>query len=108
MESYVSKFGYTVVQELTGHGIGRALHEDPQVPNYGEPGRGPRITEGMVLAIEPMVCAGGNDVVLAQDQWTYSTADGSLSAHFERSVAVTPQGPWVLGESPAPAAPRSR
>ncbi len=102
VESYISKFGYTVVQELTGHGIGRALHEDPQVPNYGEPGRGPRITEGMVLAIEPMVCAGGNDVVLAQDQWTYSTADGSLSAHFERSVAVTPQGPWVLGESPAP------
>lgn len=102
VHSYVKGFGYTVVKEFTGHGIGRALHEDPQVPNYGEPGRGPRISEGMVLAIEPMVCAGRSDVVIADDQWTASTADGSLSAHFERSVAVTPKGPWILGES-APA-----
>jgi len=100
--SFVTPYGYTLVKEFTGHGIGRALHEDPQVPNYGEPGRGPRLTEGMVLAIEPMVCAGRADVVLADDQWTASTADGSLAAHFERSVAVTPRGPWVLGESSPP------
>ncbi|HEY3175015.1 MAG TPA: type I methionyl aminopeptidase [Candidatus Polarisedimenticolia bacterium] len=102
VHSYVKGLGYTVVKEFTGHGIGRALHEDPQVPNYGEPGHGPRISEGMVLAIEPMVCAGRSDVVIADDQWTASTADGSLSAHFERSVAATPKGPWILGES-APA-----
>ncbi len=96
--SYVNPLGYTVVKEFTGHGIGRALHEDPQVPNYGDPGRGPRITDGMVLAIEPMVCAGRSEVILAEDQWTASTADGSLAAHFERSVAATPNGPWVLGE----------
>jgi len=100
--SYVVPRGYTLVKEFTGHGIGRALHEDPQVPNYGDPGRGPRITEGMVLAIEPMVCAGRSDVVIAGDRWTASTADGSLAAHFERSVAVTPNGPWILGETPPP------
>lgn len=89
--------------DFTGHGIGRALHEDPQVPNFGDPGRGPRITEGMVLAIEPMVIAGGTcDVVIGDDQWTASTADGSLAAHFERSVAVTAKGPWILGEMSPP------
>jgi methionyl aminopeptidase len=103
VQEFVTPHGYTLVKEFTGHGIGRALHEDPQVPNYGEPGRGPRLTEGMVLAIEPMVCAGRSDVVLADDQWTASTADGSLAAHFERSVAVTPKGPWILGEAPPPA-----
>jgi methionyl aminopeptidase len=97
--AYVSQYGYNVPKEFTGHGIGRSLHEDPQVPNYGDPGRGPRITEGMVLAIEPMVIEGGtSDVVIGEDQWTASTADGSLAAHFERSVAVTPNGPWILGE----------
>ena len=95
--SYVTPKGYTLVKQFTGHGIGRALHEDPQVPNHGDPGRGPRLTEGMVLAIEPMVCAGESDVVVADDQWTASTRDGRLSAHFERSVAVTADGPWVLG-----------
>ena len=101
--SLVSQYGYAVPRDFTGHGIGRALHEDPQVPNYGDPGRGPRITEGMVLAIEPMVIAGGvSDVVIADDQWTASTADGSLAAHFERSVAVTPKGPWILGEKAPP------
>ena len=100
--NYAAEQGYTVVEDFTGHGIGRALHEDPQVPNYGEPGRGPRITEGMVLAIEPMVCAGGNRWVMADDQWTASTADGKLAAHFERSVAVTKSGPWILGETPPP------
>ncbi len=102
VSSYVTAHGYTVVKEFTGHGIGRALHEDPQVPNYGDPGRGPRLSEGMVLAIEPMVCEGQSDVVLADDSWTASTADGSLAAHFERSVAVTAGGPWVLGEMPPP------
>lgn len=102
VSSFVMPHGYTLVKEFTGHGIGRALHEDPQVPNFGDPGRGPRLTEGMVLAIEPMVCAGRPDVVLADDQWTASTADGSLAAHFERSVAVTPRGPWILGESSPP------
>ena len=97
VSSHVTPHGYTLVKEFTGHGVGRALHEDPQVPNYGEPGRGPRISEGMVLAIEPMVCAGGCEVVMAEDQWTASTADGSLAAHFERSVAATPSGPWILG-----------
>jgi methionyl aminopeptidase len=101
--TYVTPHGYTLVKEFTGHGIGRALHEDPQVPNYGAPGSGPRLTEGMVLAIEPMVCAGRSDVVMADDQWTASTADGSLAAHFERSVAVTPKGPWILGEASPPA-----
>jgi methionyl aminopeptidase len=101
--SYISKYGYTVPVDFTGHGIGRALHEDPQVPNFGDPGRGPRITEGMVLAIEPMVIAGGTcDVVIGDDQWTASTADGSLAAHFERSVAVTAKGPWILGEMSPP------
>ena len=99
VESFVTPKGYAVVRDFTGHGIGRALHEDPQIPNYGDPGRGPRITEGMVLAIEPMVCVGSADWILAEDQWTASTADGSLAAHFERSVAVTPKGPWILGES---------
>ncbi|MGH9868817.1 MAG: type I methionyl aminopeptidase [Candidatus Polarisedimenticolia bacterium] len=103
VQSFVTPHGYTLVKEFTGHGIGRSLHEDPQVPNYGEPGRGPRLSEGMVLAIEPMVCAGQSDVVLAEDEWTASTADGSLAAHFERSVAVTPKGPWILGEAPPPA-----
>lgn len=101
--AHISKYGYAVPKDFTGHGIGRALHEDPQVPNYGDPGRGPRITEGMVLAIEPMVIAGGNgDVVIGDDQWTASTVDGSLAAHFERSVAVTPKGPWILGEKSPP------
>ncbi len=97
VSSFVTPHGYSLVKEFTGHGVGRALHEDPQVPNYGDPGRGPRISEGMVLAIEPMVCAGRCEVVMADDEWTASTADGSLSAHFERSVAATPSGPWVLG-----------
>jgi methionyl aminopeptidase len=103
VSSFVTPHGFSLVKEFTGHGIGRALHEDPQVPNYGDPGRGPRLSEGMVLAIEPMVCAGRCDVVMADDQWTASTADGSLAAHFERSVAVTPKGPWILGESSPPA-----
>jgi len=105
VQEHARKNGYSVVLEFTGHGIGRRLHEDPQVPNYGKPGMGERLTDGMVLAIEPMLCAGHSDVVLEDDQWTARTADGSLAAHFERSVALTPMGPWILGEAPPPGGP---
>lgn len=88
--------GFSVVREYVGHGIGRAMHEDPQVPNYGSPGKGPVLLAGMVLAIEPMVNAGAPDVRQLADGWTVVTADGSLSAHFEHTVAVTEKGPWVL------------
>lgn len=102
IQDHAEKNGYNVVLEFTGHGIGRRLHEDPQVPNYGKPGYGERLEEGMVLAIEPMTCIGSSEVALDDDQWTARTADGSLAAHFERSVALTPNGPWILGEQPAP------
>jgi methionyl aminopeptidase len=85
-----------VVREFVGHGIGTKMHEEPQLPNYGDPGRGPRLQEGMVLAIEPMVNAGRPEVKVLQDKWTAVTADGSHSAHFEHTVAVTSNGPWVL------------
>jgi len=90
--------GFSVVRDFVGHGIGKSLHEDPQVPNFGEPNRGVRLKPGMVLAIEPMVNAGGADVCLREDGWTAVTKDGSLSAHFEHSVAVTNNGPYVLSE----------
>jgi methionyl aminopeptidase len=88
--------GFSVVKSLVGHGVGRAMHEDPQIPNYGEPGHGPTLAPGMTLAIEPMINAGGPDVVIRPDQWTIATSDGSLSAHFEHTVAVTPEGPRIL------------
>jgi methionyl aminopeptidase len=97
IQSHVEAHGYSVVREFVGHGIGTALHEDPQVPNYGAPGTGPVLKEGLVLAIEPMVNAGGAEVRIRADGWTATTLDGSLSAHFERSVAVTQDGPWILG-----------
>jgi methionyl aminopeptidase len=84
--------GYSVVRELVGHGIGAAFHEDPQVPNYGKPRRGPRLVPGMTLAIEPMVNVGGPEIRTLDDKWTVVTADGSLSAHFEHTVAVTDHG----------------
>ena len=93
---------YSLVKDFFGHGIGRQLHEKPQLPNYGTAGRGPRIEAGMVLAIEPMLNLGKEKVVIGEDNWTVSTADGKPSAHFERSVAVTPNGPWVLGTGCAP------
>ncbi len=93
----VESDGFSVVREFVGHGIGTALHEDPQVPNYGEPGAGPVLKEGLVLAIEPMVNCGEPAVRVHSDWWTASTVDGSLSAHFERSVAITADGPFVLG-----------
>jgi len=88
--------GYSVVRDFVGHGIGRSLHEEPQVPNFGPAGRGPRIREGMVLAIEPMVNEGGSATVIREDRWTAVTEDGSLSAHFEHTIAVMRDGPWIL------------
>lgn len=98
IQRHVEAHGFSVVREFVGHGIGRALHEDPQVPNYGKPGRGPRLKEGMVLAIEPMVNSKGPGSRILADEWTAVTADGGYSAHFEHSVAVTANGPWVLSE----------
>jgi methionyl aminopeptidase len=96
VQSYVEGEGFSVVREYCGHGIGTALHEAPNVPNYGQPGRGPRLLPGMVLAIEPMVNLGTHRVRLLSDQWTVVTEDGGTSAHFELSVAVTEAGPWIL------------
>jgi methionyl aminopeptidase len=96
VQQCVEKSGFSVVREFVGHGIGTKMHEDPQVPNYGAPGSGPRLQEGMVLAIEPMVNSGGAGVRLLEDEWTAVTADGSDSAHFEHTVAVTNNGPWIL------------
>lgn len=98
VQSYVEQHGYSVVRDFVGHGIGRNLHEDPQVPNYGKPGQGPRIKAGLVLAIEPMVCMGKPDVEILDDAWTAVTRDRSLAAHFEHSIAVTDDGPVVLSE----------
>lgn len=97
VQSYVEAQGFSVVREFVGHGIGTSLHEDPQVPNFGDPGRGPRLRPGLVLAIEPMVNAGEPGVAVDADGWTARTRDGSLSAHFEYSVAVTQDGARVLG-----------
>jgi len=87
---------YGVVEEYTGHGIGTAMHMDPPVPNYGRPGRGPRLRTGMALAVEPMVTIGSPETVLLDDGWTVITADGTWAAHFEHTVAITADGPWVL------------
>jgi methionyl aminopeptidase len=92
--------GFSVVRSLVGHGIGRSMHEDPQVPNFGEPGHGPLLQPGMTLAIEPMINAGGPDVWMAEDRWSISTDDDSLSAHFEHTVAVTDSGPRILTGAP--------
>lgn len=96
IQSYVESFGFSVVRDLVGHGIGRKMHEDPQVPNYGEPGTGIEFKEGLVVAIEPMVNAGGYEIRILPDGWTIVTADGSSSAHFEHTVAVTANGPEIL------------
>jgi methionyl aminopeptidase len=105
VQQHVEAYGFSVVREFVGHGIGQRMHEEPQVPNYGEPGRGPRLTEGMVLAIEPMVNAGKPAVKVLADGWTAVTRDSSLSAHFEHTVAVRADGPWILTarEVPVPA-----
>jgi methionyl aminopeptidase len=96
VQEVVEAAGFNVVRSLVGHGVGREMHEDPQIPNYGDPGRGPRLEEGMVFAIEPMVNAGGHEVFVADDGWSISAVDGSLSAHFEHTVAVGKRAPRVL------------
>jgi methionyl aminopeptidase len=92
--------GFSVVRSLVGHGVGRSMHEDPQIPNYGEPGRGPLLAEGMTFAIEPMINVGAAEIYVHDDEWSISTADGSLSAHFEHTVAVTTGGPRILTAAP--------
>jgi methionyl aminopeptidase len=96
IQDVAERAGYSLVREFVGHGIGRRLHEDPQIPNYRTGSRGPKLVEGMVVAIEPMVNAGRPEVYVKDDGWTAVTRDGSLSAHFEHSVAVTPDGPYIL------------
>ncbi len=96
VQTVVEGAGFAVVRSLVGHGVGRHYHEDPHVPNFGEPGRGPRLSEGMTIAIEPMITVGSPDVWLAEDGWTISTEDGSLSAHFEHTVAILPGEPRIL------------
>ncbi len=96
IQQMIEGAGYSVVRSFVGHGIGKRLHEDPPVPNYGEAERGIRLKEGMVLAIEPMVNAGSSEVKMKEDGWTAVTGDGSLSAHFEHSVAITQNGPYIL------------
>ncbi len=92
--------GFSVVRSLVGHGVGRSMHEEPQVPNYGEPGHGPKLSPGTTIAIEPMITAGGEDVFVATDGWSISTRDGSLAAHFEHTVAITQDGPRILTGEP--------
>jgi methionyl aminopeptidase len=96
IQEVVEGAGYTVIRSLVGHGVGRHYHEDPHVPNFGEPGRGPRLSEGMTIAIEPMITAGDGEVFLHEDGWSISTADESLSAHFEHTVAIAGDGPRIL------------
>lgn len=99
VQSYIESRGLAVVRQFVGHGIGRAMHEAPHVPNYGDPGKGGRLSVGMVIAIEPMINAGTAEVVIEDDGWTAVTKDGRLSAHFEHSVAITENGPFVLSRS---------
>jgi methionyl aminopeptidase len=100
IQSVTEEAGFSVVRSLVGHGVGRSMHEDPQIPNFGEPGRGPVLAEGMTFAIEPMINAGGAEVTLHDDRWSISTADRSLSAHFEHTVAITEAGPRILTGAP--------
>lgn len=99
VESHVVAAGFTVVRQFIGHGIGKELHEEPDVPNYGTPGRGPRLLSGMTIAIEPMVNAGTAEVRVLSDGWTVVTKDGSLSAHYENTIAITDNGPMILTEA---------
>lgn len=99
IQGHVEKSGYSVVRDFVGHGIGRAMHEDPPVPNYARYGTGKRLKRGLVIAIEPMVNAGSPDVKVLDDEWTAVTKDGKRSAHFEHSIAITDDGPWVLSRA---------
>ena len=102
VQEVVEDAGFSVVRALVGHGVGRSYHEEPQVPNFGTPGRGPALVEGMTIAIEPMITAGGPQIYVHDDGWSISTVDGSLSAHFEHTVAVTVEGPRILTAAHAP------
>lgn len=106
VQELVEEAGFSVIRELVGHGVGHAAHEDPQVPNFGQRGRGQELREGLVIAIEPMVNIGGRRIRTLDDEWTVVTADNSLSAHFEHTVAVTEEGPRILTGRPAPTAAR--
>jgi methionyl aminopeptidase len=96
IQAVTEEHGFSVVRSLVGHGVGRSMHEEPQIPNFGEPGRGPLLSPGMTFAIEPMINAGGPDVVIQDDEWSISTADATLSAHFEHTVAITEEAPRIL------------
>lgn len=96
IQNYVETYGFSVVKEFVGHGIGRSVHEDPEVPNFGIPGRGPKLVKGMALAIEPMVNVGNSKVKTLNDDWTVVTSDGSLSAHYENTIVILPDGPEIL------------
>lgn len=96
VQTYAEENGYSVIRELTGHGIGRSMHEDPEVPNFGRPGRGPRLQEGMVICIEPMIACGKRYVVLGDDDWTVAMRDGRPSAHYENTIVITAEGPQIL------------
>jgi methionyl aminopeptidase len=96
VQTHVEAAGFSVVRTLVGHGIGRSMHEDPQIPNYGDPGTGVRLEEGMVLAVEPMVTVGRHTVKMGEDHWSIYSLDGSLAAHFEFTIAITAQGPRIL------------
>ena len=96
VEAHVSQFGYGIVRQFVGHGVGKHLHEDPEVPNFGRPGRGPRLVEGMTIAIEPMINLKGDEVKVMPDGWTTKTVSGSVSAHFEHTIAITKNGPVIL------------
>lgn len=98
IQAHVEKYGFSVVRDLVGHGVGTELHEDPQIPNYGPPGKGPRLQEGMVLAIEPMINAGRYHVKTLADGWTITTIDGLKSAHYEHTIAITEDEPLILTE----------
>jgi methionyl aminopeptidase len=100
IQTIVEGAGFSVVRELSGHGVGRSYHEDPQILNYGQPGRGPALAEGMTIAIEPMITAGEPEIFVHDDRWSISSSDGSLSAHFEHTVAVTEAGPRILTATP--------
>jgi methionyl aminopeptidase len=99
VQRLVEEQGFAIVRSLVGHGVGRSYHEDPHVPNFGAPGRGPLLSEGMTIAIEPMITVGSPEVFVHDDDWTIATEDGSLSCHFEHTVAISPEGPRVLTAS---------
>ncbi len=108
IQKHVEKAGFSVIRQFVGHGIGRQMHEDPQVPNFGSPGTPPRLKPGMTLAIEPMVNAGSHEVYMKPDGWTICTADGALSAYFEHTVAITDKGPLILTALGSPGLPAMR